>query len=98
MSPPPGSTRHRRHGLGRQLIDEACTLAAARDADHVRMWVDETNPTAAEFYLAIGFVATGESQPVSEGSTERQTGYERKLFRAGDASPRSEVKTPAAHP
>lgn len=72
-------SRHRRHGLGRQLIDEACTWAAARGADHVRLWVDETNPTAAEFYLAIGFVATGESQPVSEGSTERQTGYERPL-------------------
>src|SRR5687768_17381673 len=54
--------RQRRRGLGRQLVDTAIAWAAARGAEHLRLWVDDTNPAAAEFYLALGFISTGESQ------------------------------------
>src|SRR5688500_10177791 len=35
--------RYRRLGLGRQLVDEAIDWAAAHGADHLRLWVDDTN-------------------------------------------------------
>jgi ribosomal protein S18 acetylase RimI-like enzyme len=71
--------RYRRRGLGRQLLDKAIAWAAAHGADHLRLWVDDTNPAAAEFYRALGFVPTGENQPVSEGSPDRQSCFERRL-------------------
>jgi ribosomal protein S18 acetylase RimI-like enzyme len=71
--------RYRGQGLGRQLVEAAMEWATAHGADHVRLWVDDTNPDAAEFYQALGFVATGESQPVSEGAVERQSGFERRV-------------------
>jgi ribosomal protein S18 acetylase RimI-like enzyme len=71
--------RHRRRGLGRELVDAAITWAADHGAEHLRLWVDDTNPAAAEFYRALAFVATGESQPVSEGSSDRQSCFERRL-------------------
>jgi ribosomal protein S18 acetylase RimI-like enzyme len=71
--------RHRRSGLGRRLVDAAIGWAAAHGADHLRLWVDDTNPDAAEFYRALGFAPTGENQPVSPGSPERQSGFERRL-------------------
>ena len=71
--------RYRRRGLGRQLVDMAIAWAAAHGADELRLWVDDTNPAAAKFYRALGFVATGENRPVSEGSPDRQSGFERRL-------------------
>ena len=69
--------RFRRRGVGRQLVDKAIAWAAAHGAEHLRLWVDDTNPSAAEFYRALGFVQTGENRPVSEGSSERQSIFER---------------------
>jgi ribosomal protein S18 acetylase RimI-like enzyme len=69
----------RRQGLGRRLVDEVVAWAESRGADHLRLWVDDTNPGAAEFYRALGFVPTGESRPVSEGSADRQSGFELEL-------------------
>ena len=70
--------RYRGRGLGRRLVDEAVAWAAARGAGHLRLWVDDTNPAAARFYRALGFVPTGENRPVSEGSADRQSGFERR--------------------
>ena len=75
--------RYRRQGLGRELVEQAIAWAAAHGADHLRLWVDETNPAAVEFYRALGFIPTGESQPVSEGSSARQSSFERRLAVAG---------------
>ena len=72
-------SRYRRRGVGGRLVDEAVAWAAARGADHLRLWVDDTNPGAAEFYRAVGFVPTGENRPVSKGSSDRQSGFERRL-------------------
>jgi ribosomal protein S18 acetylase RimI-like enzyme len=71
--------RHRRRGLGRQLVDAAVAWAAAHGAEQLQLWVDDTNPAAADFYRALGFAATGESQPVSESSSDRQSCFERGL-------------------
>jgi GNAT superfamily N-acetyltransferase len=71
--------RYRHGALGRQLVERASGWAAALGADHLRLWVDDTNPDAVAFYRALGFVATGENQPVSPGSSERQSGFERHL-------------------
>lgn len=75
--------RHRRRGLARQLVGEAIAWATAHDAEHLRLWVDDTNPGAAQFYRALGFVATGESQPVNPGAYERQSAFERRLVGGG---------------
>jgi ribosomal protein S18 acetylase RimI-like enzyme len=75
--------RYRRRGLGRELVETALAWAAERGADHLRLWVDDTNPAAAEFYRALGFVPTGTSQPISEGSIERQSEFERRVERDG---------------
>lgn len=74
--------RYRRHGLGRQLLDRAVNWAAEHGAEVLRLWVDDTNPDAAEFYRALGFVSTGGNREVSEGSSVRQTCFERLLHRA----------------
>ena len=71
--------RYRRRGLGRQLVDAAIAWATAHGAEQLRLWVDDTNPAAAEFYRALGFLPTGENQPVSEGSSDRQSCFERRL-------------------
>ena len=71
--------RYRRRGVGRALVDKAIAWAAARGADHLRLWVDDTNPDAARFYRALGFIATGEDRPVSEGADDRQSSFERRL-------------------
>lgn len=71
--------RYRRRGLGRQLLDESIAWARARGAHYLRLWVDDTNPRAVEFYRATGFSATGETRPVSEGSSSQQSCFERPI-------------------
>jgi GNAT superfamily N-acetyltransferase len=69
----------RRRGIGRQLLEKAIAWATAHGADHLKLWVDDTNPAAAEFYRANGFVPTGESRPVGPGSPDRESSFERQL-------------------
>ena len=93
--------RYRRRGLGRQLLDAAIAWAAAHGADELRLWVDDTNPAAAEFYRALGFAPTGENRPVSEGSPDRQSCFERRLaggLAAGGSAPRGFESGPGAVP
>lgn len=72
-------SRYRRRGHGRRLVETAIAWATAHGADHLRLWVDDTNPGAAMFYKALGFVPTGESRPVSSKSTDRESSYELRL-------------------
>ena len=53
--------------------------AAAHGADHLKLWVDDTNPGAAEFYQALGFRPTGENRPLSPGSSDWESSFERPL-------------------
>jgi ribosomal protein S18 acetylase RimI-like enzyme len=74
--------RYRRRGLGRQLVDAAIAWAGARGAHALRLWVDDTNPAAAEFYRALDFIPTRQNRAVSEGSSDRQSCFERRLASA----------------
>jgi ribosomal protein S18 acetylase RimI-like enzyme len=67
--------RHRRRGLGRWLVREACDWARSKAATQLMLWVDETNPGAAAFYEALGFRATGESRPVERGSVDLERSF-----------------------
>jgi ribosomal protein S18 acetylase RimI-like enzyme len=67
--------RYRRQGLGRQLVEKAMDWAAAHGADHLKLWVDDTNPGAADFYRVLGFHPTGEGRPVSPGSSDRESSF-----------------------
>jgi ribosomal protein S18 acetylase RimI-like enzyme len=69
----------RRHGLGRRVVSASMDWAKAHGADHLRLWVDDTNPAAFEFYRALGFTPTGEHQPVSPGSSDRQSSFEKRV-------------------
>ena len=71
--------RCRRQGIGRRLLEMAMAWAAAHGADHLRLWVDDTNPAAARFYRALGFQPTGESRPVSPNSWDRESSFELRL-------------------
>jgi ribosomal protein S18 acetylase RimI-like enzyme len=73
----------RRRGLGRQLVDAAIAWARPRGAEDLRLWVDATNPSAVEFYRALGFEPTGEKQPVREGATDEQACFTRRLPHEG---------------
>jgi ribosomal protein S18 acetylase RimI-like enzyme len=71
--------RHRRQGYGRQLINMAIAWATAHGADHLKLWVDDTNPGAVAFYKALGFAPTEENRPVSPESNDRESSYELRL-------------------
>jgi len=70
---------YRRRGLGRRLVREVSAWAAARGCDHLKLWVDDTNPGAAAFYRSLGFQPTGEARPVSPGSELRERGMQTRL-------------------
>lgn len=58
----------RRQGLSHQVLDLLVTWARERDLD-VELTVSRVNPSARTAYERYGFVATGESEPLREGST-----------------------------
>jgi ribosomal protein S18 acetylase RimI-like enzyme len=66
---------HRRRGMGRTLVREACAWAAGKGADHLKLWVDDPNPAGAEFYRRLGFEATGESRPISRTSDVQERAF-----------------------
>ena len=49
---------HMRRGIGRQLIEDAVTIARRRRRPRIEV---TANPTALEFYAALGFVTDGEA-------------------------------------
>lgn len=69
-------SRYRRQGLGRELGELATAWATAHGASHLKLWVDDTNPEAAKFYVALGFKPTGENRPLGPESLERESSYE----------------------
>jgi len=71
--------QYRRRGLGSWLVREASAWAAARGCDHMRLWVDDANPAAAEFYRALGFGFTGETKPVTPESALAEHSMEMRL-------------------
>ena len=47
-----------------QLVEAACRAAAAAGAVGVVLWVADDNVRAERFYRRVGFVETGERQPL----------------------------------
>jgi GNAT superfamily N-acetyltransferase len=79
--------RYRRQGAGRMLVNAARDWALAHGSNQLRLWVDDTNPQAVEFYKSLDFHPTGESRPVSENSAVFERGFETRLTGNG---PRTE--------
>ncbi len=73
--------RFRLRGIGGELVRKAIGWAEAHGANHLRLWVDNTNPGAARFYEAIGFAPTGDSRAVWQGGSELERSYELRLDR-----------------
>jgi GNAT superfamily N-acetyltransferase len=71
--------RYRRQGYGRQFMNLAIAWATAHGANHLKLWVDGTNPHAAAFYKSLGFTPTGETHPVSPECKNGESSYELRL-------------------
>jgi GNAT superfamily N-acetyltransferase len=54
----------RRSGLGRRLVGAVIDWAADTGASAVRLWVTRGNAPAQRLYESMGFVETGEYQPL----------------------------------
>ncbi len=61
---------YRRRGVGRRMVEAAMGWARERGADHLRLWVDATNPEGRVFYERLGFRETGERGKEGEWGME----------------------------
>jgi ribosomal protein S18 acetylase RimI-like enzyme len=55
---------HRGTPAAAELVEAVCRSARADGAGAVRLWVADGNPRARRFYERLGFVPTGERQPL----------------------------------
>lgn len=61
----------RRRGVGSDLVGAVRAWAIDGGAEAVGLSVTEDNSAATLLYRRIGFVETGDSEPLRPGSTER---------------------------
>jgi ribosomal protein S18 acetylase RimI-like enzyme len=54
---------HRRHGVGRLLVNEVLTWAQQRNARALFLTVTSSNEPAILFYEGLGFTRTGRTEP-----------------------------------
>ena len=54
----------RRSGVGRHLVEAVLAWARSTTADRVELWVTRGNDAAQRLYESIGFVVTGDHQPL----------------------------------
>jgi ribosomal protein S18 acetylase RimI-like enzyme len=66
---------HRRRGVSRILVNTMVDLGREAGLDHLMLWVLEDNITAWRAYARLGFVPTGERQPIDPGGRR----FERRL-------------------
>jgi ribosomal protein S18 acetylase RimI-like enzyme len=59
----------RRRGVGRGLVNAAMVWAEEQGAVGVELWVTEGNEAAQRLFEQFGFVPTGDSEPLREGSS-----------------------------
>ncbi|MGY6657284.1 GNAT family N-acetyltransferase [Amycolatopsis sp. TRM77291] len=62
----------RRRGLGTRLMDEVRSAAEEDGAREVWLHVAEDNDHARRLYLRLGFIATGELEPMPNDVTRRR--------------------------
>lgn len=65
---------HRRRGVLRSLLDRLVEIGRADHRDSLFLWVVGDNHVAQRAYGELGFVSTGEEQPLGQGTgrTERR--------------------------
>ena len=54
---------HRRHGVGKRLVDAVLDWARSRGAKQITLEVTTTNVSAIRFYESLGFVRTEKVSP-----------------------------------
>jgi ribosomal protein S18 acetylase RimI-like enzyme len=54
---------HRRHGVGRRLVNEVLAWARVRGATALILMVTSSNEGAIRFYEQLGFTRTGRTEP-----------------------------------
>jgi ribosomal protein S18 acetylase RimI-like enzyme len=54
---------HRRHGVGRLLVNRIIEWSRTRSAETLRLNVTSNNDVAIRFYERLGFAMTGNTQP-----------------------------------
>jgi GNAT superfamily N-acetyltransferase len=69
----------RSNGIGASLVEQVLGWARTWDARSVILAVTESNTGGAEFYEHLGFVDTGEREPLREGSELRVRILRREL-------------------
>jgi ribosomal protein S18 acetylase RimI-like enzyme len=69
----------RRTGLATRLVEAIADWARKCGARTLQLWVTETNEPAKNLYRRLGFVETGESEPVRPGTELREIGMMREL-------------------
>ena len=69
----------RSSGIGASLVEQVLGWARTWDARSVILGVTETNGGAATFYEHLGFVDTGERDPLREGSELRVRIFRRRV-------------------
>jgi len=55
---------HRRRGVASRIMTEVARAEAALGTDRIKVWVLEHNDAARALYERLGFVPTGERQPL----------------------------------
>lgn len=60
--------RHRGEGVGRALVERVAAWALERGAAELELGVTDANAPAEALYRTAGFVETGVSEPLREGS------------------------------
>jgi ribosomal protein S18 acetylase RimI-like enzyme len=66
-------------GAGEALVTAAADWAKARDHDTLYLWVTDTNPAAVGLYQRLGFIPTGERQPLPSDPSLQEIRMRREL-------------------
>jgi ribosomal protein S18 acetylase RimI-like enzyme len=69
----------RRRGVGTALLAAVVAAARAEEARTVSLWVADDNDAASGLYGRLGFVATGERQPLPSSSGRAESRHEMQL-------------------
>ncbi len=75
--------RHRRRGVGRALVRAVVDWAATTGAERVELWVTQGNAPAQQLYEAMGFVPTGDHQPLPSDPCRDERRMVRRLVAVG---------------
>ncbi len=67
---------HRRHGLGRSMVDQAETFTRTQGETQLALWYFDDNHRAAAFYRDLGYEPTGRHGPLG---TRTETELSKRL-------------------